>query len=113
MSNTFWVGKPSSIDAAENKLLQLTLARECGLKVPATMISSCPTEVRRFASNFSAVVVKPIDPFAWEYRSSGIAYKSYASIAKPELLNRLPDSDLSVSPTIYQQCFAKKLISEW
>lgn len=107
-SQTFWVGKPASIDIAENKLLQLSLAKECGLSVPHTLISSDPTKIRRFIRNFSEIVVKPIDPFAWEYRASGIAFQSYANAVKSEVLSEMCDPDLSVAPTIYQQRLAKE-----
>lgn len=45
-----WINPPSAVQRAEYKPRQLRLARQAGLSVPPTMITSCPRDVTAFAS---------------------------------------------------------------
>ncbi len=45
-----WINLPSAVQRAEYKPRQLRLARQAGLSVPPTMITSCPGDVTAFAS---------------------------------------------------------------
>jgi MvdD family ATP-grasp ribosomal peptide maturase len=50
---------------AENKTLQLRIAREVGLDIPRTLTSNDPREVRRFAADCTGgMVTKMLSPFA-------------------------------------------------
>ena len=56
-----WVSDPFATRRAENKLLQLRVAQDCGLRVPKTLVSQDPAEVRRFCKALDyQVVVKAV-----------------------------------------------------
>src|SRR3989344_961933 len=50
-----WLNKPSSVINASNKMTQLAVARSVGLKVPRTLVSNEPNDIRAFARNKSIV----------------------------------------------------------
>lgn len=55
-----WINHPSALADCEYKPSQLNLARAVGLRVPATLITNDPQEVRQFAAQFGELVVKPL-----------------------------------------------------
>jgi len=56
-----WVNPIDRVSVAEHKLYQLRLAQELGFRVPRTLISRNPEDLRRFASeNHSGTICKPI-----------------------------------------------------
>ena len=60
-----WVSHPARIADASAKPGQLRLAAACGLRVPQTLISSCPEQIRRFVTEIDGpVVYKPMSPGA-------------------------------------------------
>ncbi|WP_306951420.1 hypothetical protein [Streptomyces sp. B4I13] len=90
-----WVSDPWATRAAESKVLQLKVAREAGLRVPRTLISNDPGEVRRFCAQLGGrVVVKAVR----------------ASRRTPLLTQRLrpehleSDDRIRLCPAIYQEC---------
>lgn len=52
-----WINPPSAVQRAEYKPRQLRLARQAGLSVPPTMITSCPRDVTAFASAVGGSIV--------------------------------------------------------
>jgi hypothetical protein len=52
-----WVSDPNSTKMAENKLLQLQVARRVGLATPRTLVSTDPDAIRRFCSEVGGDVV--------------------------------------------------------
>jgi glutathione synthase/RimK-type ligase-like ATP-grasp enzyme len=59
--NCRWMSYPLNIDKAELKPYQLKVARDIGLKIPHTLISSEPSQIRNFFSiNEGSVIAKPI-----------------------------------------------------
>jgi ATP-grasp ribosomal peptide maturase len=56
-----WVNHPTSMARAEYKPVQLAAARACGLRIPPTLITNCPNDVRAFAlEHGSRIVYKPV-----------------------------------------------------
>jgi hypothetical protein len=53
-----WISDPGATRIAENKLLQLEVARRAGLPTPRTIVSTDPDTIRRFCSAVGDVVVK-------------------------------------------------------
>ncbi|OAJ75270.1 hypothetical protein AYJ08_05105 [Brevibacillus sp. SKDU10] len=89
-----WINDPSSNRIAENKAVQLKVAREVGLVTPRTLISSDPVEVRKFCSLLNnQVVVKPIRPC----RYTPIVTQKL----RPEHL--ASDESIRLCPAIYQE----------
>ena len=55
-----WINHPSALADCEYKPRQLSLARTVGLRVPATIITNVPEEVRRFAAQHGDIIVKSL-----------------------------------------------------
>jgi hypothetical protein len=56
-----WISEPSATRRAENKLVQLETARALGLRIPQTLVSQDPEEIRHFCnSNANRVIIKPV-----------------------------------------------------
>ncbi|MBO1330850.1 ATP-grasp ribosomal peptide maturase [Streptomyces sp. VRA16 Mangrove soil] len=55
-----WMNHPDAARQARHKPWQLWLARECGLPVPATLITTFPRVAREFAERYPDLVVKPV-----------------------------------------------------
>lgn len=56
----FWVSRPSHINRAENKLLQLATAQRLGLSIPQTLVTNIPQCFFEFYSNLDSIINKPI-----------------------------------------------------
>jgi glutathione synthase/RimK-type ligase-like ATP-grasp enzyme len=101
----FWVNRPDLAAAAENKLLQLRAAHRCGLRFPATLMSSDPDEIRRFFAAHPAVVHKPYATHSWR-DGEGRIFSTYARRLAAEDLR--DDDALRLCPGIYQACVRKR-----
>lgn len=101
----FWVNRPDLAAAAENKLLQLRAAHRCGLRFPATLVSSDPDEIRRFFAAHPAVVHKPYATHSWR-DAEGRIFSTYARVLAAEDLR--DDAALRLCPAIYQACVRKR-----
>jgi ATP-grasp ribosomal peptide maturase len=55
-----WINHPSALADCEYKPWQLSLARTVGLRVPATIVTNAPDEVRRFAAEQGDIIVKSL-----------------------------------------------------
>ncbi|MEU9553997.1 ATP-grasp ribosomal peptide maturase [Streptomyces fumanus] len=55
-----WMNHPDAARRARYKPWQLRLAQECGLPVPATLITTVPGAAREFARRHPDLVVKPV-----------------------------------------------------
>lgn len=101
-ANAAWVNTIQGRHRANNRLVQLNAARECGLAIPDTLISNEPDEVRRFIQS-SRVVVKP---FQTQDRREGDKRTSMLTASIRE--RRLPEEALiRACPAIYQMCLPK------
>ena len=89
-----WVNDPVRGLYAENKLVQLSAARACGLSVPRTLVSQRPEEIRAFCDANEATIVKPV------------MGTRQAPLLTRTVTERHLESDeaLKVAPAIYQEC---------
>ncbi|MFJ9038423.1 ATP-grasp ribosomal peptide maturase [Streptomyces sp. NPDC102406] len=90
-----WMNHPDAARQARHKPWQLWLARECGLPVPATLITTFPRVARAFAERYPDLVVKPV---------SG-AHPGDGTLAVPTTRVR-PDEDyrdVAHGPTLLQR----------
>jgi len=89
-----WVSHPDATRRAENKLLQLRAAHSAGLRIPKTLVSQNPYQIREFAAAHGGrVVVKSLT------NSKHAALT--AAVVDAELLSS--DRALRLSPAIYQE----------
>ncbi|MEE4598469.1 hypothetical protein V2J94_42675 [Streptomyces sp. DSM 41524] len=52
-----WVNHPAAMTRAEYKPIQLAAARECGLTIPATLVTNDPDAVRAFAEDTPGPII--------------------------------------------------------
>jgi glutathione synthase/RimK-type ligase-like ATP-grasp enzyme len=90
---------------AENKALQVAVARRCGLPVPETLITNSPDLIRDFleAHRSEGVIAKPFSPTVWQ--SADEEFVGRAARLTPDLLP--DDRVLRACPMIFQQYIAK------
>lgn len=104
--HAWWVNTKEAANRANFKLLQLKLAQECGLKIPVTLCSNDPKEIRFFLLTHEeeGVVYKPLCPNFWfEEDCIKIAYT--ARIGFLDLPN---NQALQHAPGIFQKEVKKK-----
>lgn len=100
----FWANAPERARGAENKLRQLQVAQRCGLRFPATLLSSDPDAIRRFRDAHGRIVYKPFATHSWR-DGDGRIYSTYARIVDTDAL--ADDASLRLCPGIYQACVDK------
>ena len=95
----FWINSYEAHLRGINKLLQLQVAGEVGLRIPRTLISNRPEDVRAFlAQKADAFIAKPLSPLNWhgdDYLAS--AYTSHVTLA-----DCADDQSIQWLPMIYQ-----------
>jgi glutathione synthase/RimK-type ligase-like ATP-grasp enzyme len=100
-----WVNELEARRRANSKLLQLRFAAEIGLKIPLTLVSNDPDDIRKFLSeNSGNAIVKPIIGGAFsDVHEHRITYTAeISSDALPE------EKMISACPCIYQEKVSKK-----
>jgi glutathione synthase/RimK-type ligase-like ATP-grasp enzyme len=102
-----WMSHPQHVYRAENKLLQLNIAQQLGLRIPDTLVTGNPKAIRRFYSeNNSNVIIKPI---------SESRFLNEDSNQQLIFTNKLKESDLNVLeervplPSIFQENIEKEV----
>jgi glutathione synthase/RimK-type ligase-like ATP-grasp enzyme len=56
-----WVSEPTATNRAEHKLVQLRVAEKVGFRVPRTLVSQDPGEIRRFCAEAGGrMIIKPL-----------------------------------------------------
>lgn len=101
-----WINPVSQITTANCKLRQLQSAVEVGLRIPDSLFSNNPTEIRAFISRYpgSEVVFKTIYPVYW--LSDDALRLTYTKEINQQLLPS--DPILQAAPGIYQRKIEKK-----
>lgn len=97
----FWVNDEARSAAANNKLLQLKVARTIGFKVPDTLASNSATDIRAFVREQKKAIYKPMSGYSWDDENLCL----YTSAVT---LGDLEKGDLlQACPGIYQQYIEK------
>lgn len=104
--SAWWVNPIASHQKTRSKIVQLKLAYQCGFKIPETLISNSPEDIKAFIklNATRSVIYKPFFPQFWsEKEGVKILYTDKISLCD------LPsDPMLQVVPGIYQQYVEKK-----
>lgn len=101
------VNRYSAARTIRNKSVQLVLARSCGMRVPATLMSNAPEAVKSYLRQSSArSICKAFCPHIWR----GEAGQSLAVTETFEMSEGMLPADevLTYAPAIYQQMIAKQ-----
>ncbi|MFL6417774.1 MAG: hypothetical protein ACJ74Y_19140 [Bryobacteraceae bacterium] len=105
LSGARCINKWSSVLTIDNKSLQLSLARQCGLRVPATRLGNSGSFVRDFVGRPGADVVhKAFRPHSWVAANGAIR-----GCETTRLQGYFPDETYAYAPGIYQQRIQKVL----
>ncbi|GII55558.1 ATP-grasp ribosomal peptide maturase [Planotetraspora thailandica] len=88
-----WIDRPSSIWDAQNKVAQLRLAHELGVRIPETLVSQSPERIREFCGARPNAIVKAVQ---------GVMQAPAGTITVgQELL--ADDAAMRLCPAIYQE----------
>jgi ATP-grasp ribosomal peptide maturase len=95
-----WMNQPDAARRARYKPWQLRVAQDCGLPVPATLITTFPQAAREFAARYPDLVVKPVSGAHPQDPPRAVPTSRVA-----------PDADFSAvvfGPTLLQRRVAKR-----
>ena len=94
-----WVNPRVNQRKIDNKIIQLRVAADLGLRTPRTLISNDPGEVRPFVEECTAAIVKPITPMFWntDGRTRAMATRDVT------VADLQTDASLVGCPMIYQE----------
>jgi glutathione synthase/RimK-type ligase-like ATP-grasp enzyme len=101
------INKYSASRFINNKSVQLLIAKACGMKVPATVITNSPRAVRNyFEQTASRTICKAFFPHIWEKQ----ARSSVAVTETFELTEEMLPADevFTYAPAIYQEMVVKQ-----
>lgn len=101
--HAFWINPIASQNLSSNKVLQLRTARRIGMRIPDTLVSNVPGEVREFVGGKQPVIYKPMRGGSWL-----VDGKVHGTYTTPVTVKDLPsDQLLQASPGIYQALVKK------
>jgi glutathione synthase/RimK-type ligase-like ATP-grasp enzyme len=101
--NAFWVNPIAAIKKSNSKLGQLEIARKLGFKIPPTILSNDPVEIKSFINSHSDVIYKPLRSHYWD--EGDVLRISYTNVVT---CDQLPDDQvLKLTPGIYQSKIKK------
>jgi glutathione synthase/RimK-type ligase-like ATP-grasp enzyme len=101
-----WMNHPSMNAAASRKLEQLSTAAQLGIKIPDTLVTQEPEELKAFyAKHGGRLIAKPLSTGYVERGKDDADSLIYTNRVKPEDVEKL--DDLSVCPTLFQECVDK------
>jgi glutathione synthase/RimK-type ligase-like ATP-grasp enzyme len=101
------VNKYSASRFINNKSVQLLLARSCGMKAPATLMTNSPEAVRKyFRQSSTRTICKAFFPHIWRKQTqSSVAVTETFELAE----EMLPEDEvLTYAPAIYQEMVVKR-----
>lgn len=102
----WWINPKHAANQANAKLLQLKVAVDCGLKIPTTLCSNDPQDIRYFVLRHESdgVIYKPLCSNFWfEEDHMKIVYTS-----KLSFLELPANQSLQMTPGIFQKEIKKK-----
>jgi len=103
--NAKWLSTPISVAAAENKLAQLRIAREIGMNVPSTMITTNTVQLKSFIAKNQKTIIKPIARGRIDY-ADNTSKLIFTSIITDEIANQI--DSYTLTPAIYQEYIEKE-----
>lgn len=109
LDKALWVSPPHRIRVAENKVLQLRLAKEIGFVVPRTLITNNKQDAVEFWKRLEGKVVVKSIGFGWFYvnddKESGIVRSVMTNLLDRTWLDNL--DSLQVAPVLFQEAIPK------
>lgn len=100
-----WVNDMTAMNEAENKLRQLRIAEEVGLRVPKTLVTNDPDAARAFHAEHAPLVAKMLTPLTISMGEAPMFV--HTSPVRSEDLEHL--DGLRHSPMVFQETIEKRL----
>jgi glutathione synthase/RimK-type ligase-like ATP-grasp enzyme len=101
-----WMNHPSANAGASRKLEQLSTAAQFGIKIPDSLVTQEPEELRAFyAKHGGRVIAKPLSTGYIERGKGEADSLIYTNRLRPTDMERL--EELSVCPTLFQEFVQK------
>ena len=105
LESIFWFDAPFDIQRAENKQLQLILAKQCGLIIPNSLLSNSPTAVKNFYHQEKGhIISKMLTPLTNFMKTA----KSFVYTSKVEEKHLADLDGLKYCPMQFQQEIQKE-----
>src|ERR1700687_115779 len=102
--DAFWVNPPDAAVGAGRKLVQHSVAVDCGLSMPDTLYSNDPQEIRSFLRRHGGeIAYKGLQGGSWHDQEK--TWLLYTSVLREDQL--VPDELLRLTPGIYQALVPK------
>ncbi|MFW6311288.1 MAG: MvdC/MvdD family ATP grasp protein [Nanoarchaeota archaeon] len=104
LKNLYWVSPIYAIRQAENKILQLQIAKKIGFKIPDSLITnSFDNSINFFNRNAKNCIIKPI-------KSGLIGDGNNSKVVFTSFLDKIPHSkeQIKISPNFFQSHIEKK-----
>jgi glutathione synthase/RimK-type ligase-like ATP-grasp enzyme len=102
----WWINPHEAARRANAKLLQLKMAKECGLSIPITLCSNDPFQIRQFVRKHrkDTVIYKPLCANFW-FESNQVKISYTAQLTAKNLPQ---DASLQMTPGIFQKSIPKQ-----
>lgn len=84
---SFWMSRPTALEAARLKLPQLRIARGCGFRTPETIFTNSPASVRAFVTEHGTSIYKAVSNELFDYGSYG--FNVPTTLLTAELLDKI------------------------
>lgn len=83
--DAFWINPHDKGVRASSKPIQLKVAGDVGLRIPTTLFSNCPREIRSFVKSVGRCIYKPFNPIVWKDQSGSTFSAMTTKIAESNL----------------------------
>ena len=100
-----WLSNPLAILRAENKFMQLSLAKKIGFNVPKTLITTDKRELTSFINNNRKTVIKPVSKGRINYPNN-TSKLIFTNIITKKVIDEIESFELT--PAIYQEYIDKE-----
>jgi hypothetical protein len=99
-----WVNRPTSVEDAENKLVQLDVAQQIGFLIPQTLVTNDAAAAAEFISSKPSAIAKSIASGGLEM--DGSRWSLFTHAVTEGDLN--PNTALEIAPCIFQERVPRK-----
>lgn len=101
--NAFWINNPVDVYRAENKMYQLSIAQECGFKIPKTMITNS-SKIQ--INDDNEYIIKSLDTALFYDMEKKREMFTYSNVVRGD---ELREYDLKQAPIFVQEFLEPKI----
>jgi glutathione synthase/RimK-type ligase-like ATP-grasp enzyme len=105
MIDTKWLSSPNAVARAENKMLQLKIAGQSGMKIPATIVTTDKKSLYAFMIDNGRTIIKPLGRGRIDYPDN-TSKLVFTNIISHEMIDRI--ESFILTPAIFQKYIEKE-----